>query len=68
MQQYEIHIGKDAKERRTYPCLQVSDHAAIRRAVSLARNFEEVEVWRAEVCVYARAAQAAQPGNAYGKI
>ena len=56
MQQYEIHVGQD--NRRTYPCLQLNDHAAVRRAQSLARNSESVEVWRAEVCVYARPAEA----------
>ena len=66
MQQYEIHIGKNDRHRRTYPCLQLNDHAAIRRAQSLARNFEAVEVWRAEVCVYARAAGVL--GNLHGNI
>jgi hypothetical protein len=66
MQQYEIHIGKDGRSRRTYPCLQLNDHAAIRRAQSLAKNSEEVEVSRAEVCVYARAATAR--GNIHGNI
>jgi len=63
MQQYEIHIGKDRVQRRSYPCLQLNDHAAVRRAQSLARDCESVEVWRAEVCVYARAAEAS-----HGKI
>ena len=66
MQQYEIHIGKSDRNRRIYPCLQLSDHAAIRRAQSLAQNFEAVEVWRAEVCVYARAANIL--GNAHGNV
>jgi len=66
MQQYEIHIGKNDRDRRTYPCLQLNDHAAIRRAQSLARNFEAVEVWRAEVCVYARAAN--KQGSAHGNL
>lgn len=66
MQHYEIHIGKGDSKRRTYPCLQLNDHAAIRRAQSLAKNFEAVEVWRAEVCVYARMANA--KGSAYGNI
>jgi hypothetical protein len=57
MQQYEIHIGQD--NRRSYPCLQLNDHAAVLRAQSLARNSDSVEVWRAEVCVYARPAEAA---------
>ena len=63
MQQYEIHIGQDRMGRRTYPCLQLNDHAAIRRAQSLAKHSESVEVWRAEVCVYARPAEAR-----YGKV
>jgi hypothetical protein len=58
MQQYEIHIGQEKAQRRTYPCLQLNDHAAVRRAQSLARGCESVEVWRAEVCVYARPAEA----------
>jgi hypothetical protein len=66
MQQYEIHIGKNGRDRRTYPCLQLNDHAAIRRAQSLAKNSETVEVWRSEVCVYARTANAG--GNAYGNL
>ncbi len=66
MQQYEIHIGKNDKGRRTYPCLQLNDHAAIRRAQSLAKDFEEVEVWRAEVCVYTRTVN--RQGTAYGNL
>ena len=63
MQQYEIHIGQDSAQRRIYPCLQLNDHAAVRRAQRLARNSENVEVWRAEVCVYARQAEAS-----HGKV
>lgn len=67
MQHYEIHVGKDDRHRRTYPCLLLNDHAAIRRAQSLARNFEAVEVWRAQECVYARAATALH-GDLHGNI
>ena len=63
MQQYEIHIGQDNLQHRTYPCLQLNDHAAVRRAQSLAKKSESVEVWRAEVCVYARRAE-----QSHGKI
>ena len=66
MQQYEIHVGKNDSHRRTYPCLQLNDHAAIRRAQSLAQTSEAVEVWRAEVCVYARAANAS--GSVHGNV
>jgi hypothetical protein len=58
MQQYEIHVGQDRTGRRTYPCLHLSDHAAIRRAQGLAKDCECLEVWRADVCVYARPAEA----------
>lgn len=68
MQQYEIHIGKNDRNRRIYPCLQLSDHAAIRRAQSLAKSSEQVEVWRAEVCVYARSVEAVAQGNAHGNV
>jgi len=54
MQQYEIHVVQDDRQRRTYLCLQVSDHAAIRRAQAIAKISEGLEVWREETCVYAR--------------
>ena len=63
MQQYEIHVVQDDKQRRTYPCLQVNDHAAIRRAQAIAKRSEGLEVWRAAECVYARPAEAAFHGN-----
>jgi len=59
MHQYEIHIVPKSAERRTYPCLHLNDHAAVRRAQALAKEFESVEVWREETCVYARPAEAA---------
>ena len=63
MQQYEIHIVQNDRQRRTYPCLQVSDHAAIRRGQAIAKGSEGLEVWRAEVCVYSRAAPLVPHGN-----
>ena len=63
MQQYEIHVVQDGRHRRTYPCAQVSDHAAIRRGQAIAKGSEELEVWRAEVCVYSRAAPLVPHGN-----
>jgi hypothetical protein len=47
MQEYEIHVGRDNAGRRTYPCLQLNDHAAVRRAQNLALASESLEVWRA---------------------
>ena len=58
MHQYEIHIDRDNLQRRTYSCLQLNDHAAVRRAQNLTKDCESVEVWRAEVCVYARRGEA----------
>jgi hypothetical protein len=63
MQQYEIHIVQDDRQRRTYPCLQVSDHAAIRRGQAIAKGSEGLEIWRAETCVYARSALSVPHGN-----
>jgi len=54
MQQYEIHVTQNDRQRRTYPCLQANDHAAVRRAQSIAKISEGLEVWRQETCVYAR--------------
>jgi len=62
MQQYEIHVVQDDRQRRTYPCLQASDHAAIRRGQAIAKGSEGLEVWRAETCVYARPAPQAPYG------
>lgn len=53
MENYEIRIVKKGNAPVIYACPQVSDHAAIRRAQSLAGPEDQVEVWRELSCVYA---------------
>ena len=52
---YEIRIvRREAKGPMIYACSLVSDHAAIRRAQSLTKDGDIVEVWRGLDCVYSR--------------
>lgn len=50
---YEIRIIKDGRHPFIYACTHASDHAAIRRAQSLAAENDKVEVWRGLDCIYA---------------
>ena len=53
MDAYEIRILRGEKAAPVIlACTQASDHAAIRRARSLARDGDLVEVWRGLDCVY----------------
>ena len=50
---YEIRVmRRQSRVPVVYACSQVNDHAAIRRAKSLARDGDGVEVWRGLDCVY----------------
>ena len=50
---YEIRILRQEQAAPVVlACTQASDHAAIRRARSLARDGDLVEVWRGLDCVY----------------
>jgi hypothetical protein len=50
---YEIRIlRKKTHAPVIYACAQASDHAAVRRAQSLCREGDRVEVWRGLDCVY----------------
>jgi hypothetical protein len=52
LENYEIRIVRMGKHPVIFACPQVSDHAAVRRAQSLAQSGDEVEVWRELDCVY----------------
>lgn len=55
MQSYELRvITPGNKYPSIYASSHISDHAAIRRAINLADNYDFVEVWREAVCVYCR--------------
>jgi hypothetical protein len=49
---YEIRIERPGHQPYIYVSPQLSDHAAIRRAQSLAQEGDRVEVWRGLDCVY----------------
>jgi hypothetical protein len=50
---YEIRIvRKKTHAPVIYACAQASDHAAVRRAQSLCKEGDQVEVWRGLECVY----------------
>ena len=55
MMTYEIRILRSDGEILLMESKLTSDHAAIRRAQSLALPRDKVEVWREQVCVYGRA-------------
>lgn len=53
MENYEIRILKKGNHGPfIYACPHASDYAAIRRAQSLIREGDSVEVWRGLDCVY----------------
>jgi hypothetical protein len=49
---YEIRIVRPGHQACIYVSPQLSDHAAIRRAQSLAQDGDCVQVWRGLDCVY----------------
>ena len=53
LETYEIRIIKQGHGPFIYACPQASDHAAIRRARSLAAAEDKIEVWRGLDCIYA---------------
>ncbi len=53
MDNYEIRIVKKGKAGPFfYSAPQASDHAAVRRAQSLAADGDQVEVWRGLDCIF----------------
>lgn len=60
MENYEIRIVKKGSGPFIYACPHLDDHAAVRRAQSLAADGDAVEVWRGLDCVYATKEIAAQ--------
>ena len=53
MDTYEIRIvRKGIKSADIYSSSHISDHAAVRRAQSLAAGEDHIEVWRGATCVY----------------
>ena len=56
MDTYEIRIvRKGIKSPDIYSGSHVSDHAAVRRAQTLAASDDFIEVWRGAICVYSGA-------------
>ncbi len=53
LENYEIRIIKNGRQSVIYACPHASDYAAIRKAQSLAKPEDQVEVWRELDCVYA---------------
>ena len=54
VERYEIRIAKSGREPVSLASEHVSDHAAVRKAIALTSDQDAVEVWRNDVCVYAR--------------
>ena len=52
MSHYEIRILKENGQQLVIEVRLMGDHAAIRRARTLATDTDRVEVWRGMVCVY----------------
>ena len=55
MNQYEIRILKENGQQLVIEVRLMGDHAAIRRARTLATDTDRVEVWRGMTCVYSTA-------------
>ena len=62
MEQYEIRV-QSGKVSRIHSCLQLNDHAAVRRARAIAKGSEGVEIWRGETCVYVQPPKALFPAD-----
>ena len=52
MNHYEIRILKEDGQQLVIEVRLMGDHAAIRRANTLATDTDRVEVWRGMTCVY----------------
>ena len=52
MNEYEIRILKEDGQQLVIEVRLMGDHAAIRRANTLATDTDRVEVWRGMTCVY----------------
>lgn len=52
MTTYEIRIVRKDGQTLLVECRLIGDHAAIRRAQTLATEDDLVEVWRGAVCIY----------------
>lgn len=52
MNDYEIRILKDDGQQLVIEVRLMGDHAAIRRARTLATDTDRLEVWRGMTCVY----------------
>ena len=52
MDHYEIRILKENGQQLVIEVRLMGDHAAIRRARTLATDSDRVEVWRGMTCVY----------------
>jgi hypothetical protein len=61
VQTYQIRITpRDARTADIYSSSHISDHAAVRRALALARDGAAIEVWRGFACVYSGDAEPAR--------
>ena len=52
MNDYEIRILKEDGQQLVIEVRLMGDHAAVRRANTLATDTDRVEVWRGMTCVY----------------
>lgn len=59
MENYEIRIVKSGRQPVILAGPHISDFAAVRRAQSLAKQDDEVEVWRELTCLYSTGAAGA---------
>jgi hypothetical protein len=58
MDVYEIRIIRPGqRSAEIYASSHIADHAAIRRALSLATEQSVIEVWRGMRCIYSGAAE-----------
>jgi hypothetical protein len=58
MHEYQIRILRSAGQPLVVSTRLMGDHAAIRKAQSLAMSGDQLEVWRGMVCVYSTAESA----------
>jgi hypothetical protein len=60
MEVYEIRITKRGGHQETYVGMMASDYAAIRRANSLAREDDLVEVIKGPLCIFSGTSKEAE--------
>lgn len=65
MNSYEIRIRRHDAAPTVFRSSHIGDHAAVRRALSLAGAGDGIEVWRGHACIYAGAT--GQPMPAQGR-